>query len=49
METGQWRIDNVFSKKIPVSKFGLYFVEIEAVDSFGNKIVEKKPDVFVLH
>ena len=41
--------DNVFSKKIPDQKFGLYNVEIEAADSFGNKMVEKKPDVFVLH
>ncbi len=41
--------DNVFSKKIPDQKFGLYNVEIEAADSFGNKMVEKKSDVFVLH
>ena len=41
--------DNVFSKKIPDQKFGLYNIEIEATDSFGNKMVEKKSDVFVLH
>ncbi len=41
--------DNVFSKKIPDRKFGLYNIEIEATDSFGNKMVEKKSDVFVLH
>jgi hypothetical protein len=31
--------DNVFSKKIPEQKFGLYRVIIEATDSFGNKII----------
>ncbi len=41
--------DNVFSKKIPDRKFGLYNVEIEAADSFGNIMVEKISDVFVLH
>ena len=41
--------DNVFSQKIPDQKFGLYSVEIEAADSFGNKMVEKKSDVIVIH
>lgn len=41
--------DNVFSKKIPDQKFGLYRMEIEATDSFGNKMTEKCSDIFVLH
>ncbi|MBA7580398.1 hypothetical protein ES708_22289 [subsurface metagenome] len=41
--------DNVFSKKIPDRKFGLYNVEIEAADSFTNKISSDWPGVFVLH
>jgi hypothetical protein len=41
--------DNVFSKKIPEQKFGFYRVVIEAMDSFGNKIIEEAPDQFVLH
>lgn len=41
--------DNVFSKKIPSQKFGIYRVLIEAVDAFGNKLVEECADDFVLH
>jgi poly(3-hydroxybutyrate) depolymerase len=41
--------DNVFSKKIPEQKFGIYRVVLEAMDSFGNKITEEAPDTFVLH
>ena len=41
--------DNVFSKKITVQKFGFYKVSLEAIDSFGNKIIEESPDEFVLH
>lgn len=41
--------DNVFSKKIPEQKFGFFRVLIEAVDSFGNKIIEETADEFVLH
>ncbi|RLD28469.1 MAG: hypothetical protein DRI73_11555, partial [Bacteroidetes bacterium] len=41
--------DNVFSKMIPDQKFGLYNIEIEATDSFGNNMIEKESDVFVLH
>jgi len=41
--------DNVFSKKIPEQKFGLYRVAIEAIDSFGNKIIEEAPGEFILH
>ena len=40
---------HIFSKKIPDQKFGLYNVEIEALDFFGNKMVEMKPDVIVLY
>lgn len=41
--------DNVFSKKIPEQKFSFYKVEVEAIDSFGNKTIEKFPDEFVVH
>ncbi|MEP6595704.1 MAG: hypothetical protein ABJA71_07140, partial [Ginsengibacter sp.] len=41
--------DNVYSKKIPEQKFGFYKVVIEAIDSFGNKVIEESPDEFVLH
>ena len=39
--------DHVFSRKIPDRKFGLYNVEIEAIDAFGNKMTETKPDIIV--
>ncbi len=41
--------DRVFSKKIPDQLFGLYHLEIEAVDVFGNRMKEKVPGEFVLH
>ena len=41
--------DNVFSKEIPEQKFGLYTVEIEAADIYGNIRVENEPSVFVIH
>ena len=41
--------NNIFSRKIPDQKFGLYSVEIEALDSFGNRVVEKRSDVIVIH
>ncbi|MEP6951122.1 MAG: alpha/beta hydrolase-fold protein [Ginsengibacter sp.] len=41
--------DNVFSKKIPGQKFGLYKVAIEAADSFGNKLIEEASEEFLLH
>ena len=41
--------DNVFSKKIPDQKFGLYTMEIEATDSFGNNMTEKCSGVYVCH
>ena len=41
--------DNVFSLKIPKQKFGIYLVEIEATDSFGNTKVEKWAETVVLY
>jgi hypothetical protein len=41
--------DNVFSKKIPEQKFGIYRVIIEAMDSFDNKIIEEASTTFVLY
>jgi Putative esterase len=41
--------DNVFSKEIPGHKFGFYRVVIEAVDSFGNKLIEEGSEEFILH
>lgn len=41
--------DNIFSKKIPEQKFGLYTLEIESADIFGNMSVEKEPRIFVIH
>jgi hypothetical protein len=41
--------DNVFSYEIPEQKFGLFQVEITAIDSFGNLMTKKSPDIFVLH
>jgi hypothetical protein len=41
--------DNVYSKKIPTDKFGIYRVVIEAIDSSGNKIIMERADDFVLH
>ena len=41
--------DHVFSTKIPERKFGLYTVEIEAGDIYGNIGSDKDPQVIVLH
>jgi hypothetical protein len=41
--------DKVFCKKIPEQKFGFYRVVVEAIDSFGNKIIEEAPKEFLLH
>ena len=41
--------DNVFSKKISEQKFGLYNVEIETADFFGNKSIGKISDIFTLY
>ncbi|MGK2860775.1 MAG: alpha/beta hydrolase [Chitinophagaceae bacterium] len=41
--------DNVFSKKIPGQTFGFYRVIIEAMDSFGNKLIEDASEEFLLH
>jgi hypothetical protein len=41
--------DNVFSKKIPEQKFGIYRVVLETTDSFNNKILEEASETFVLH
>lgn len=41
--------DNVFSKKIPQQKFGMYRIIVEANDSFGNKVIEEVPNTFVLY
>jgi len=41
--------DRVFSKKIPEQKFGFYRVVVEAIDSFGNKMIEEAPGEFLLH
>jgi hypothetical protein len=41
--------DNVFSFKIPEQMFGLYNVEVNATDSFGNQMTKSTPGIFVLH
>lgn len=41
--------DNVFSQQIPPQKFGPYSVIIEAVDLFGNKIIQEVLEEFLLH
>jgi hypothetical protein len=41
--------DRVFTRKIEQQKFGLYKVSVEAVDSFGNNLVEDAADDFILH
>jgi len=41
--------DNVFSKKLPERKFGMYRVVLEVIDSFGNKKSEESPEDFVLY
>ena len=42
-------VDFVFSSKIQAMGFGLYQVEIEAVDIFGNKMIKEWPETLVLH
>lgn len=41
--------DNVYSVKIPEQEFGFYRVIVEAVDSFGNKVMEEAPVKIMLH
>ncbi len=41
--------DLVFSKKIQLVGFGLYQVEIEAVDNNGNKMKKEWPETLVVH
>jgi len=41
--------DRLFSKKIPEQKFGQFKMEIEAIDSFGNKENVKRDGLYVLH
>ena len=41
--------DLVFSRKIQAMGFGLYQVEIEAVDIFGNKMEKEWPETLILH
>jgi hypothetical protein len=40
--------DNVYSKKMPVEGFGVFNIEIEAIDISGNIKIEKSTDVHVL-
>jgi hypothetical protein len=41
--------DNVFSKKIPADKYGIFRVIIEAIDSNGNKTIYERTDDFIVH
>ena len=41
--------DNVFSKKIPQQQFGHYRLEIEAIDSFGNKTREEATAKYIVY
>ena len=41
--------DNVFSFKVPEQRFGLYNVEVRAIDTFGNSMDKTAPGIFVLH
>ncbi|MEP7107129.1 MAG: alpha/beta hydrolase-fold protein [Ferruginibacter sp.] len=41
--------DNVFTKEISRPKFGSYKVVLEAIDSFGNKLIEEASEEFLLH
>ncbi len=41
--------DNVYSVKILEKDFGFYRVIVEAIDSFGNKVVEEAPVKIMLH
>jgi hypothetical protein len=41
--------DRVFTKKIQEQSFGMYKVSVEAVDNFGNKLIEEAGEDFILH
>lgn len=41
--------DNIFGRRIQEKGFGLYKVQIEAEDAFGNRMVEEWEEVMVLH
>ena len=41
--------DRVFTRTIEQQKFGMYKVSVEAMDSFGNKLIEEAGDDFILH
>lgn len=41
--------DNVYSVRIPEQDFGFYRVIVEAVDAFGNRVVEEAPAKILVH
>lgn len=48
-ENGDMRkSDNVFSKTLSNQSSNFYYLEIEATDFFGNKLIEKGSEVFLL-
>lgn len=46
---GGSKSDHVFSGKIQERGFGLYKVEIEAADAYGNKMMKEWPEILVVH
>jgi hypothetical protein len=41
--------DHLFSKRLPEQRFGLFRMEIEATDLFGNKGTDRQEPVYVFH
>ncbi|RIH62817.1 hypothetical protein D1164_22930 [Mariniphaga sediminis] len=41
--------DRVFSRKIEERGFGLYQIQVEAKDIFGNKMIKEHPEIIILH
>ena len=41
--------DNVFSFRVPEQRCGFYNIEVQAADSFGNRMKTAAPGIFVLH
>jgi poly(3-hydroxybutyrate) depolymerase len=43
------RDDLLFSKRMPEQRFGLFLMEIDATDLFGNKSTKKQEPLYVFH
>jgi hypothetical protein len=48
-DAGHAKSDLIFRRKIQERGFGLYKVEIEAIDDSGNKMIKEWPAILIVH